>query len=349
MTGVSLEAGEALLVASRGTTPTHGLYRWVEHDGRWAGTQLATVRQLSALVRHPTLPVVYGTSGMGQEGSIHAWRIEGGTATPLGDKPSEGAEPCHLLVDPDGRLLIVTNYTSSTLAVQNLGPDGSFDGPIELIKLSGGGPEADRQDDAHPHQVLFHNGILFVVDLGADLLREFSLDPRQRGTAALAEMRTTAVPAGTGPRHAVILPDGRFAISGELGSNLVVGRPGDPVSAWANVPSTLRTGPAKTRHTRNYPGDIQRSPDGRFVYFANRGYDTITTFDVSGQTPVLVSELDSSVAWPQHLLVRDGQLLVAGWDSSRVVTLPLGNGRPGTPELVFECGGAGWLFVLADA
>ena len=86
---------------------------------------------------------------------------------------------------------------------------------------------------------------------------------------------------------------------------------------------------ARTRHRRNYPGDIQRSVDGRFVYFANRGNDTIATFDVSGAKPVLVSELDSTVFWPQHLLVHGDHLLVAGWDSSRVVAMKLENGVPG--------------------
>src|SRR3569623_1399945 len=347
MAEVSLSIGEAQLVASRGTGPTHGLYRWTQTVGGWSGRQITgAVRQLSALALHPTLPVVYGTSGMALEGMIHAWRRNGETATALGDKASDGAEPCHLVVDPSGRLLIVTNYTTSTLGVQDLASDGSFDGPIELIKLSGSGPETDRQDDAHPHQVIFHNGVLFVVDLGADLLREYTIDPHKRGAAALVAARTTAVPSGTGPRHAVILPDGRFVISGELGSNLVVGRPGDASNAWANVPSTTRAGPAKTRHKRNYPGDIARSVDGRFVYFANRGYDTLSTFDVSGATPKLVSELDSTVDWPQNLLVRANHLFIAGWDTSRVVAMPLTDGRPGPAELVFECSGAGWLTMV---
>lgn len=349
MAGVSLAKGEALLVASRGSGPGHGLYRWTQGVDGWRGRQLATVKQLSALALHPSLPVVYGTSGMGQEGSIHAWRLAGDTATSLGEKLSDGAEPCHLVVDPTGALLIVTNYTSSTLGIQNLAADGSFDGAIELIKLNGGGPETDRQDDGHPHQAIFHDGVLFVVDLGADLLREYAVDPQKRGAAALTALRDTAVPAGTGPRHAVVLPDGRFAVSGELGSNLVVGRPGDPVGAWASVPSTTRSGPAKTRHTRNYPGDIQRSLDGRFVYFANRGYDTIATFDVSGRQPRMISELDSTVDWPQHLLVRPDHLLIAGWDSSRVVAMPLAGGVPAAAEPVFDCAGAGWLTIVTES
>ncbi len=345
MSEFRLADGQSLLVASRGVFELHGLTRWVQQDGKWRGKTLARVNQLSSLARHPGLPVVYGTSRVGLEGEIHAWRIEGDTAITLGEKSSDGAEPCHLVVDPSGRLLIVTNYSTSTIGVQNLDADGGFDGALELVRLTGSGPDTDRQEAAHPHQAFFVGDTLFVIDLGADLVREFSIDPAARGAAALVTGRTTAVPSGSGPRHAVALSDGRLAISGELGSNLLVGRPGDPPSAWANIKSTLKTGPARTRSRRNYPGDIQPSDDGRFVYFANRGYDTITTFDVSRAEPVLVSELHSAVAWPQHLLVRKDHVLIAGWDSSEVTAMPLSDGKSGPAETVFACQGAGWLLL----
>lgn len=345
MSDFQLESGQALLVASRGTEARHGLTRWTQREGKWIGEHLATVHQLSSLARHPTLPVVYGTSRMGMEGDIHAWRIDATGATVLGEKSSEGAEPCHLVVDPSGQLLIVTNYTTSTLAVQRLAADGSFEGPLDLLKLNGGGPEVERQDDAHPHQAFFDGDTLVVIDLGADLVREFAIAPSLPGAAALIPGRTTAVPANTGPRHAVILPDGRLAISGELGSNLVVGRRGDAPGDWADVKSTTRTGPGKTRWERNYPGDIQRSIDGRHVYFANRSPDTVATFDVTGTVPVLVAELDTETNWPQHLLVTASHVLVAGWDSSAVKALPLENGVPTGVTHLFDCAGAGWLLL----
>ncbi len=343
MSEFRLTEGQSLLVASRGVFELHGLTRWVQEGGKWRGKTLARVNQLSALTRHPTLPIVYGTSRQGMEGDIHAWRIDGDTATTLGEKSSEGAEPCHLVVDPSGRLLIVTNYTTSTLGLQRLAADGSFDGPIALLKLSGGGPELERQDDAHPHQAFFNGDTLVVIDLGADLVREFSVDPSKLGTDALTEIRATAVPANTGPRHAVVLPDGRLAISGELGSNLVVGRLGEPVGNWANVKGTRVTTPGKTRWNRNYPGDIQRSPDGHHVYFANRSIDTVSTFDVTGPTPVLVAELDTEAQWPQHLLATTGHVLVAGWDSASVKAMPLEDGVPTGVTHLFDCPGAGWL------
>lgn len=351
MGGFRLPEGKALLVAQRGGFERHGLYRYVQKDGEWVGTQLGRAVQLSALCMHPTLPVVYGTSRVGLEGEIHAWRLEGDGATLISEKSSEGAEPCHLTCDPAGRLLIVTNYTTSTLAVQKLAADGGFDGPLELLELPGldrPGVEPDRQDAAHPHQAFFSGDTLFVIDLGADLLREFTIDPTKSGAAALVAGPTTAVPAGTGPRHGVVLPDGRLAISGELGATIVTGHRGAPASEWAVVRSSTRPGPARTRHRRNYPGDIQRSTDGRYAYFANRGNDTISTFDVSGAEPRLVSEHDSTVFWPQHLLVTDSHLLVAGWDSSTVVALPLVDGVPGPAEPLFACASPGWL-MLVDA
>ena len=345
MSDFTLAPGQALLVASRGTGPEHGLTRWVQKNGAWQGTRLATVNQLSSLARHPILPVVYGTSRVDDEGDIHAWRIEGDKAVILGEKASEGAEPCHIVVDPTGRLLLFANYTSSTIGVQRLDTQGGFDGPIDLVRLRGSGPETERQEDAHPHQLFFIGDTLICIDLGADLVREFAVDPNRPGAAALNETRQTAVPPGAGPRHGVVLPDGRLAISGELGSTLLVGRLGDPPAAWVQVPSTKHTGPAKTRHTRNYPGDIQRSPDGRHVYFANRGYDTVSTFDVNGKIPALISEIDATVAWPQHLLASADFVLVAGWDSSAVRQLPLTDGRPSAARPLFDCAGAGWLLL----
>lgn len=347
MTDIKFTNNEVLLVASRGTEAQHGLWLWRIDGGDWSGRQVDTVRQLSSLTGHPHLPVVYGTSGVDQEGSLHGWRIDADGEKKISSIQSEGAEPCHLTVDPDGRLLIATNYTSSTLAIQRIDDQGKFDGRPNLLKLSGGGPEIARQDDAHPHQAFFLGETLIVIDLGADLVREFEVDADAPDDAILREFRSTPVPPGTGPRHGVVLPDGRLAISGELGENLIVGRLGGGINDWANVRSTRKTGPAKTRWERNYPGDIQLSRDGRHVYFANRSYDTLSTFDVSADVPVLVDERDTTVHWPQHILVLDGHVLVAGWDSSRVVALTLRDGVPCAVEPLFDCEGAGWLHMHA--
>lgn len=336
----------ALFVAGRGSGPHDGLHRWTFDDGGWRGTHLATVTDLSALARHPSLPVVYGVSGLKQDGWIHAWEVGSDGARTLGVVGSPGG-PCHVAVDPSRRILVAANYSSGTLSVQRLADDGSFVGEPWIVRLSGGSIDPERQVGPHPHHTVFHGGHLVVVDLGADLLREFDID-LDRGADVLVPVRETAVPAGTGPRNLVVLPRRWLVLSGELDSTVIMGRAGVDPDLWAVVRSTERTGPAKTRGVRNEPGDIQRSDDGRFVYLANRGYDTISTFAVEGGIPRFVGERDSGVAWPQHLLVRGSELLVAGVDSSRVMALPLVAGLPGEPHTLFECEGAGWLLPMSD-
>lgn len=336
---------QVLLVASRGRGSEHGLWLWNDNTGGWSGRQVDTVRDLSALTGHPHLPVVYGTAGIDDEGTIHAWRIDLSGETVLGAKSSEGAEPCHLVVDPTGKLLVVTNYTTGTLALQRLDGEGRFEGGIALVKLEGSGPEKARQDAAHPHQAFFNGDTLVVIDLGADLIREFRVDLTADGASMLEPLRTTPAPAGSGPRHGVVLPDGRLAISGELGENLLTGNLGGDADGWADLRSTKKTGPAQTRWDRNYPGDIQRSADGRHIYFANRSYNTIATFDVTEETPTLVAEIDATVEWPQHIIVEDDRLLVAGWDTSRVVAMLTEDGIPQRVEPLFDCDAAGWLHL----
>ncbi|MEP6843184.1 MAG: beta-propeller fold lactonase family protein [Pseudolysinimonas sp.] len=308
-----------LFVAGRGSSEHDGLHRFELVDGHWSGTLLATVEQLAALVWHPTLPVIYGVSGVGGAGSVHAWGLIDGAVAVLTERSSNGVDPCHLAVSPDGRLLVVANYTSSSLATWALSEDGSLAGEGQTLSLSGAGLDPHRQEASHPHHVLFEGHRLRVVDLGADLLRVFEVT----GVAPyLSALESIPMPRGTGPRHLAELSDRRVALSGELAATMMVGYPDESPTTWASAPSTYRVGAATTRSTRNYPGDIQASANGAFAYLANRGYDTVSTFDVRGATPRLVAEVDTA-AWPQHLLVTDDSVLVACWDGSKVVALPL--------------------------
>jgi len=342
MAAITFEQGRSLLVAARGTGPEHGLWQFAPEGEAWRGRQLATVGQLSSLCRHPVLPIVYGTASA--RGAVHAWRVADGAATPLGEVRSAG-DPCHLAVDPDGRLLVAANYEASTLTLIALREDGSL-GEMASLTLEGQGPDAERQEAAHPHQVLFHDGLMLVVDLGADLVRRFALDLTQPVDRMITPVDPLPTPAGSGPRHGVFLPGGRLALSGELASRLIVGSGASPAN-WASIGSTRLTGPARTRTPRNYPGDVQRSGDGRFVYLANRGHDTIAAFDVTSETPRLVAEIESGGAWPQHLLVDGAHCLVANWDSNAVTVLSLsGEGFAGPAEPLFDCPGPGWLLLF---
>lgn len=341
MTDFTLAPGETLLVASRGQGAGHGLWRWHQEAGGWQGDLVGHAPDLSSLAVHPARPVVYAASGAG-EGRIYAWHLSAAGNEEIASGPSGGVEPAHLALDPSGRLLIIANYQSSGLALQRLSTDGGFDGEPRVYPLSGSGSDPDRQEAAHPHQVLFRDdGVVVVLDLGADLLREYRLDVA--GTA-LHPLREIATPPGSGPRHGVFLTGGRMAVTGELSNSLLLGAEGD----WAVVPATGLDGSGRARWERNYPGDIALGPPGpcELVYLANRSLCTLATFRTDGSEPRLVGEVDTGVDWPQHLLVHRGAVLVAGWDSGRVIAHPLQEGVPGVPEALFDCDGACWIALM---
>jgi 6-phosphogluconolactonase len=335
-----------LYVAAHGSGSDRGLYRFLHLDGRWRGELLAVVDHLAALDSHPFLPVVYGVSGTG-DGVVYAWDVSGDSALALSVLPTDGVEPCHVVVSPDARMLVVTNYESGTLAIWRLAADGSLVGTAQLIRLTGSNSAPDRQEPAHPHQVTFSEGLAYVVDLGAELVRIFTVSEAESPAGMLSPLRDVATPAGTGPRHLVTLPSGEVAISGELAGTVLTGPLDAGTGDWRQSPSS--EGTRLPGRPRNYPGDIQRSVDGRFVYVANRGYDTIATFAVGTDAPRPVGECDSLVRWPQHLLVTADDLLVAGRDSSLVVALSLRDGVPGNPRTLFECAGAAWLLPIVGA
>lgn len=330
----------SLYVAGCGSAAEHGLYRFALRDQAWSGTQLATVPALNSLAGHPRLPVVYGTAGTPTTGTVLAWTVGEDGASQLSSLPSGGTEPCHLAVHPSGRWLAVANYSSGSVAVWGLADDGSIGDREQLLELTGAGSDPERQEAAHPHQVVLDGDLAYVPDLGADLLRVY----RWNGDATrLVLEHEIPVPAGTGPRHLVVLGDGVAALSGELASTILTGSVSDPDTPWAVAASTGRTLPPGPSPSRNYPGDITASPDRALAYLANRGHHTVSTFAVSGDSPVLVGELDAGVSWPQHLLLAGDELLVAGRESSNVVALTLVDGVPVSSRVLFDCPGAAWL------
>lgn len=330
------------LVAGYGSGPPYGLHCFVWDGRSWRGDQLAQVDHLSALAAHPTAPVVYGVSGNPDGGWLHAWDTSLAPVSDIGTPIPVGREPCHVAVDDSGTWVAVTNYGSGSIAVVPLARDGTFAGSPTVLALDGSGPDA-RQESSHPHQAVFHDGHLCVPDLGADVVRLVDVCVEDGGALALSERRTLAVPPGTGPRHLVVLPDNRFALSGELTSSVMLLDDDDDDGSGSGHCAIVSSTDRSVGPIRNYPGDIRRSEDGRTIYVANRGLDTIAAFTVLGAHLTPLVEVAAGVQWPQHQHVVGDRLFVAGRESSNVVALSIGAHGLGAAKLQFDCPGASWL------
>jgi len=323
MGGATAPAAEGLRIAlaSRGPEGSGALRVLEVQGGDLVERGQARRADLRGLASHPRLPIVYGITGGPGPASLVAWCCDADTPLVIGERglAAEESEPCHIAVAPSGSYLVVALYETGALEVWRLRADGALAERADAVVLDGRSVDPDRQEAAHPHQVLFpaaSDGREFLVaDLGGDRIHRFEVESEGSGVRTLA---ASSVPAGTGPRHMVELPDGRIAATGELAATLLLGSLGP--DSWIAVPSTSRSGPARSRSARNYPGDIAISPEGTRVYVANRGYDTIAVFDVSEAEPRLVAEVETA-SWPQHLYVASDHVLVACQDDSALVRL----------------------------
>ncbi len=223
---------------------------------------------------------------------------------PLAAGATGGDSPCHLAVTSDGQHLISTNYASGSISVHRIDPTGAIGARTDLLVHDGHGPDPERQVSAHAHMISIdpRGGPAHVVDLGTDAIYPYVLDA---GRLVPSGPRVH-VRAGTGPRHLARHPDGRRVyVVGELDPTITVFEV--DAHGWHErhrVPSSARDG-------LRQPSEIVVRADGRFLYVANRGVDTVSAFALDGAAPALVDEVDCQGVWPRHLAIVGEHLYVA--------------------------------------
>ncbi|WP_229073057.1 lactonase family protein [Actinoplanes sp. DH11] len=267
----------------------------------------------SFLAQHPTLPVLYAVNELDQ-GTISAFAVAPDCSlTPLVTHPTGGSDPCHLAVTADGRHLLAANYGSGSVAVFPLDGEGVPAGRSDLLLLQGSGPNTERQASAHAHQVVPDpNGAeVLISDLGSDRVWRSRLDPVS-GRLSLPDTAVRARP-GTGPRHLARAAGGALLLAGELAGDLSWYRPaGGPVLDHAGATA------ASLSSGQVFPSEVAIRRDGRFVYVANRGPDTVSAFSWDGETATLIAEVPTGGEWPRHMILLGDHLYVANERSHNV-------------------------------
>ncbi|MGW8359091.1 lactonase family protein [Streptomyces wedmorensis] len=264
-------------------------------------------------------PVLYAVSET-EAGAVAAFDVTGPVPRPLGPPvPVGGAAPTHLAV-ADGHLL-TANYTSGSVTALPLAEDGTARAATAVLAHEGSGPVADRRRAPHAHQVLPDPSGRWVVsvDLGTDSVRICALDA---DTGALTLHDETALRPGTGPRHLAFHPAGTYAyVLNELEPTLTVCRWDavagvlEPVGETSVVPEGA-TGPS-------HPSEVVVAPDGRFLWAAVRGDDTVAVLalDADGAGARLVATVPCGGRWPRDLTLDPaGRRLYAANERSGDVT-----------------------------
>jgi 6-phosphogluconolactonase len=224
--------------------------------------------------------------------TVHTLAIDPktGALKPISTGPLHENCP-YISLDKTGRFLFSASYIANLVSVNPVGADGQVGDPAQVI------PTAILVDNT--------NRYVFVPHLGADQVFQFVFDA---GTGRLAANTPPVVQLaqGTGPRHLRIAPDNRFVyllneLTGTvttLSLDAATGCLTELFSTSALPPDTsLVTGvprgaigtPGANQGPRNTDNDIWASdlhltPDGRFLYVAERTSHSIGAMAVDSHT-----------------------------------------------------------------
>jgi 6-phosphogluconolactonase len=133
-------------------------------------------------------------------------------------------------------------------------------------------------------------------------------------------MRTDELPmpAGSGPRDLLALPDGRVAVLTQTSCELVLL---EPMGATLEIVQVLGLPGAEAGDTAAAMG---LSADGRHLFAGLRGSDRIAAIGLDADAAYGVGWVPSGGAKPRHLVVDGGFVHVCNQDSSTVATFAIG-------------------------
>ena len=233
------------------------------------------------------------------KGAIAGFSInpQNGELTLTGKSVSPNGSYCHLSINDDATALVAASYGDGLVESFPILADHSVGPVASTVRHEGKGPNPDRQEKPHTHFAQFSpdQKYIAVVDLGIDQIITYRLEHHQ-----LQHVHTLAVKPGSGPRHLVFHPNQRFAyVIAELQPEVIVLQYQKEEGSFEAI-QTIRTVPDDFIEN-NQGSAIHISKDGRFVYAANRGHDSIAVFAVTQDTGKLglVQIIGTEGHWPR--------------------------------------------------
>ena len=296
------------------------------------------------------------TEDIEHNGQIFAYQVgSNGELFKLGAPvDAGGTSTCYLTIDKAAKHMLAVNYWDSTLAVIPLDPEtGAFAGPVQHMydpkqgqrvvatgRCQGGVNHSNnddstirmRQADPHSHALVldpFVGTVAYVPDLGKDLIREFFYDKK----LGKIDLELNVLPSGLctghpdGPRYFEFHPTYNVAyVVNELSCTVTLMN-WDKNTGKLDTVQSISTLPADFKGNNNC-SDLHITPNGQFLYAANRGHNSIVGYSIDPTTGALslIGHASTQGEVPRNFAISpDGRFLyAANQNSDNIVILSIG-------------------------
>jgi len=254
-----------------------------------------------------------------KDGTVSAFSADAaGKLTLQNQRPSRGANPCHLALHPAGTHLLVAN-SGGSITVLPVAADGKLGEDSATIGM--------RQ----PQGVAFDNvgRFAFVCDTAADSVVVGRFDD---GKIVTDSVRALPSKAGAGPRRIAFRPDGKFAY--------VVNEKDSTITACAYDAAVGSLSAIETQPTlppyfdgKNTAAELGMHPSGKWLYVSNRGNETVVLFEIDKDKGTLayIEEQGTGGKTPRHFGIQPDakHLTICNQhsDTLLICRIDSGNGR----------------------
>lgn len=257
----------------------------------------------------------------GTQGGVSAFSFdkEKGIVTFVNSQLTEGSDPCYINIHPEKPFLLSANYSGGNISVFPLDSHGKIEVRSQLFEFNEG---ENDPTPSHIHTVIFSpdNQYVFATDLGKDKIYTFSILNDIEGNFLKPDTdKTVDLLPGSGPRHLVFHPNGKFLYClNELSGEVTGFKYEDEIGeAFQYIKSDETEG-----EFGKGSADIHISPDGKFLYSSNRlKEDGIAIFSIHPDTGELtkVGYQLTGIHPRNFTLSPDGEfLLCANRDSNSI-------------------------------
>jgi 6-phosphogluconolactonase len=221
----------------------------------------------------------------GTPGGVSAFAVDDaktGALRLLNYKESKGRGPSYVSVDKSGKYVLDANYGGGFVEVYSLAADGSLDRQTAFVQHEGSSTHPQRQTKPYAHWFGTDpaNKFGLVADLGTDQIVVYRFSD---GTLTPNYPPSVKVNGGSGPRHLVFHPNGKWLYAVQELSNEVIAYQWDSGKGVLTQFQQVKTLPEDFT-APNTAAEIAIRSDGKFLYTSNRGHDSLVVYSIDAKT-----------------------------------------------------------------